>query len=48
MNRVVDFQKKIRDLEIQLIDQKGHFERKLNSVNESLIAKYDREIKNMA
>ena len=45
--KIFDFQRKIRDLEIQVIDMKGFAERKMHSISESLNTKLDREVKNV-
>ena len=43
-----DFQRKIRDLELQLIDQKAQTERNFTAMREALFAKLERDIKNIA
>ena len=45
--KLFDFQRKIRDLEIQVIDLKGIADRRMHAMSESLNTKLDREIKNM-
>ena len=40
-----DFQQKVRDLELLLIDQKAQTERKFTAMRESLFSKLERDIK---
>ena len=43
-----DFQRKVRDLELQLIDQKAQTERTFTAMRESLFSKLERDLSNIA
>ena len=43
-----DFQRKVRDLELQLIDNKAQTERTFTAMRESLFSKLERDLKNIA
>ncbi len=47
MFKMSDFSKKIRDLELELIDSKAQNERSFNAMRESLYSKLERDIKTM-
>ena len=45
--KLSDFQKKVRDLELALIDTKAQAERQFTALKESLFSKLERDLTNM-
>ena len=48
MVRLADMQRKVRDLELSIIDSKASTERMFNAMRESITSKLERDVKTMS
>jgi len=47
LQKVLDFQTKVRDIELNVIDAKGDIERRMAAINEAVMSKMDRDLQNI-